>query len=54
MCAGGAGASRIEREEDMSLYPPPADKETELRPALQTIFHDADHPSYIRLPIIPR
>jgi putative CocE/NonD family hydrolase len=32
----------------------PADKETELRPALQTIFHDADHPSYIRLPIIPR
>jgi putative CocE/NonD family hydrolase len=28
--------------------------ETELVPALQTILHDAEHPSHIRLPIIPR
>jgi hypothetical protein len=27
---------------------------TELRPALQTIFHDAAHPSHVVLPIIPR
>lgn len=27
--------------------------ETELRPALQTVLHDAAHPSYISLPIIP-
>jgi putative CocE/NonD family hydrolase len=29
-------------------------QEAELRPALQTILHDAEHPSHIILPIIPR
>lgn len=29
-------------------------QDAELRPATQTIFHDAGHPSYILLPIIPR
>ena len=29
-------------------------KETELRPAMQTIFHSAKHPSHIRLPVIKR
>jgi len=29
-------------------------QETELRPAMQTIYHDADHPSKLILPIIPR
>jgi putative CocE/NonD family hydrolase len=29
-------------------------QETELRPALQTIYHDAEHPSHVVLPIIPR
>ena len=28
--------------------------DTELKPALQTILHDADHPSFITLPIVPR
>jgi hypothetical protein len=28
--------------------------EAELRPALQTVFHDAEHPSHIVLPIIPK
>ena len=28
--------------------------ETGLKPALQTILHDAAHPSYISLPIVPR
>jgi len=32
----------------------PVSDEAELRPALQTIFHDAAHPSHIVLPIIPR
>jgi putative CocE/NonD family hydrolase len=27
--------------------------EAELRPALQTVLHDADHPSHITLPVIP-
>ncbi len=27
-------------------------KETELRPAMQTVFHGAKHPSHIRLPVI--
>ena len=29
-------------------------QDAELRPAAQTILHDADHPSYIVLPIVPR
>ena len=28
--------------------------ETQLQPALQTILHDAAHPSYVTLPIVPR
>ena len=32
----------------------PFGKDAELRPALQTIFHDASRPSRIVLPIIPR
>jgi hypothetical protein len=28
--------------------------EAELRPALQTVFHNAEHPSHIVLPIIPK
>ena len=32
----------------------PIATETELVPAMQTVLHDADHPSHIRLPIIPR
>jgi hypothetical protein len=29
-------------------------EDDELRPATQTILHDADHPSHIVLPIVPR
>jgi putative CocE/NonD family hydrolase len=29
-------------------------QDAELRPAVQTILHDADHPSHIVLPIVPR
>jgi hypothetical protein len=32
----------------------PIATETELVPAAQTILHDAQHPSHIRLPVIPR
>ena len=31
----------------------PAGMPTELRPARQTILHDAAHPSHILLPIVP-
>jgi putative CocE/NonD family hydrolase len=30
------------------------DKAEDLQPALQTIFHDAEHPSHVLLPVIPR
>jgi len=29
-------------------------QDAEMRPAVQTIFHDADHPSRVTLPIVPR
>jgi putative CocE/NonD family hydrolase len=29
-------------------------QDAELRPATQTILHDADHPSHLVLPIVPR
>ena len=29
-------------------------EDTELKPALQTVLHNADHPSHITLPIVPR
>ena len=29
-------------------------EDTELKPALQTILHDSQHPSYVTLPIVPR
>jgi putative CocE/NonD family hydrolase len=32
----------------------PFAQDAELRPAMQTIWHDVDHPSHIVLPIIPR
>ena len=32
----------------------PLGQSTDLRPATQWVLHDADHPSYIVLPIIPR
>ena len=32
----------------------PLGQDAELRPATQTIVHDADHPSHILLPIVPR
>lgn len=32
----------------------PLGQDAELRPAVQTIVHDQQHPSYVRLPIIPR
>jgi len=32
----------------------PLGQDAELRPATQTILHDADHPSHILLPIVPR
>jgi putative CocE/NonD family hydrolase len=32
----------------------PFGQDAELRPAAQTIWHDADHPSHIVLPIVPR
>lgn len=32
----------------------PIATETEPRPALQTVLHDADHPSHVILPIVPR
>ena len=32
----------------------PLGQDSELRPATQTIFHDAEHPSHILLPVIPR
>jgi predicted acyl esterase len=28
--------------------------ETELVPAIQTVYHDGSHPSHVTLPIIPR
>ena len=28
--------------------------DTELKPAVQTILHDAAHPSHVSLPIVPR
>jgi len=31
----------------------PMGAETALRPARQTILHDADHPSHVLLPVIP-
>jgi putative CocE/NonD family hydrolase len=30
------------------------DRAEDLQPALQTIFHDAEHPSHVLLPVIPR
>jgi len=32
----------------------PLGDDAQLRPAVQTVFHDAEHPSHIVLPIIPR
>ncbi len=32
----------------------PFDADTELRPAVQTVLHDAAHPSHVLLPIVPR
>ncbi|NLF02147.1 MAG: CocE/NonD family hydrolase, partial [Anaerolineales bacterium] len=32
----------------------PVGEDTTLRPAVQTILHDADHPSRLVLPIVPR
>ena len=29
-------------------------EDTELRPALQTVFHDSEHPSYVSLALVPR
>ncbi|GIS95228.1 MAG: hypothetical protein CM1200mP22_24650 [Dehalococcoidia bacterium] len=29
-------------------------EDTELRPALQTVFHDSKHPSYVSLALVPR
>ena len=28
--------------------------DSELKPALQTVLHDAQHPSHVTLPIVPR
>jgi putative CocE/NonD family hydrolase len=32
----------------------PGTADGELRPAMQTIHHDAEHPSHVALPIVPR
>jgi hypothetical protein len=42
---------RFDRNPNSGL---PFGTDTELRTATQTIYHDAEHPSHIVLPIIPR
>jgi putative CocE/NonD family hydrolase len=32
----------------------PLDADAELRPAMQTVLHDAEHPSHVVLPLVPR
>ena len=50
--------ARVAVLSDAAIRPTPhegwSQVDGELRPARQTILHDADHPSHIVLPIVPR
>lgn len=46
----GANFPRFDRNPNTGE---PSGTATDLRPALQTVFHDADHPTHVLLPVIP-